>query len=184
MKLVLLAEDNTLLRKVNGAEKVTLCSEFCNQKCAEYVPLSWNTGTKSYWCHRDFRFPVAQMGEEWVLWESEATRRCLYSDVSFIIKAVALKNPIYFNHAVCLCWNLQFPSQSLPYTKFFCTSPTRHDFFWLRWAVAFLHQMLRAVIREKKCWKLCDPQEFPSVAGSSLKHSSSASPLHMKHLKK
>lgn len=58
-----------------------------------------------------------------------------------------------------------------PINKVFCTSPTRHDFFWLRWAVAFLHQMLCSVIREKKCWKLCDPQEFPSVAGSSLKHS-------------
>lgn len=37
--------------------------------------------------------------------------------------------------------------------------------------------------KTKKCWKLCDPGEFPLVAASSLNHSFSASPLHMGHLR-
>lgn len=107
---------------------------------------------KSCWCLGVFRFPAAWMEKGWALQDSEALEKHLYSELFSLIKGAAPNKSSQYGHVVCLCCCADWVTPSLGFLpksshiQSFCAAPTRHDFFWLRLAVAFLQQMLCRLI--------------------------------------
>lgn len=127
---------------------------------------------KNYLFHGVFRLPIAQMGKGWALQDSEAIENCLYSSILNFSIYLRLQHPTNHHCTVSLFVSvstLTHTSHSVSFPK----APICKDFlcrthkawvFLAKISVAFLQQMLCRLIWENKCWKLCDPRDFPFVS--------------------